>query len=91
MSPHSGVVAALTPDQLTALRLARGDCLPANPYERPRTRFQDRYLLLALRLIERRGAVCELTPLGAAYLRRVDAEMLADRWEEPLDARQASG
>jgi hypothetical protein len=89
------VVAALSPDQLTLLRLARGDRLPRSPFERPQTRYLDRSLLVTLRLLEIHGASFELTPLGAACLKRIEAEMLSkDPWEDPFlarDAKHASG
>ena len=73
---------ALTHDQLTWLRLVRGDSLPPNPLAAPRTCIQDRNLLTRLRLIELRGASYRLTRRGADYLERVEFESLADETAE---------
>lgn len=69
---------ALTDDQMSALRLVRGDSLPPGPLTSPRTRIQDRNLLMVLRLIELRGASFRLTTRGAEYLERAELETLAD-------------
>ena len=73
---------ALTDDQLSALRLVRGDSLPPGPPARPQTRTQDRNLLMVLRLIELRGASYRLTARGAEYLERADLEGLAHATEQ---------
>jgi hypothetical protein len=65
---------SLTDDQLTALRLVRGDSLPSNPFERPQTRQQDRNLLMVLQLITRSAGSHQLTSRGAAYLSRIESE-----------------
>jgi hypothetical protein len=85
-----GVVASLTQDQLTLLRIARRNGLPPGPCLRPQNCLQDLTLLFVLQLIERRGGFFQLTTLGAAYLERVDAESLAENWEEPPAARRDS-
>ena len=75
------MTSSLTDDQLTALRMARGDRMRPSPYLRPQTRRQDQNLLIALMLIERRDGVFQITERGCSYLERIDAETLT----EPVD------
>ena len=70
---------SLTDDQITALRLVRGDRLPPYPFRRPQTRIQDRSLLLALALIAPVGrGRFELTERGVRYLASVDEAAFAE-------------
>ena len=80
-------IAALTSEQVTALRVVRGDQVPRYPFSRSQTRHQDQNLLVALMLVERHHRFFEITNRGADYLRRIDAEALSEDSGEPASER----
>ena len=63
---------ALTFDQLTELRIARGDRMERSPHSRPQTIRQDRLLLVTLKLMARSEDSWLITERGRSYLGRIE-------------------